>query len=146
MLAPRHANIAAYEKDLRLSIRPAANDVNAGSRLQIDFTLENTGNHRLSACRYGDSAVHFWGLEAKYARTRLGPVVDHQYCEVTMSIAPHERVLWSETVEVPSVQAGPSKVMAAVRLVDPTDCDRYGCYDALISATAAEPIIVSSGG
>jgi hypothetical protein len=119
--------------------------VRTGAQLRIDFNLENTGNRELTACRYRNSFVHFWGLEAKYVKTRVGAMVDHQYCEVEMHVAPHESVRWSETVEVPNVQAGRSKVMAAVRLVDPSDCDGYGCYDALVSASAAEPVVVSSG-
>jgi len=144
-LAPQHTNISVLTKDCHLSIHPAADAVKPGSLLQIDFTLENRGNRQITACRYGDSTVHFWGLEARYIRDRFGPIVDHQYCEVTMHIPPHATLVWRETVEVPNVPAGPSKVMASVRLVDPTDCDHYGCYDAFVSATAPEPLIVSSG-
>ena len=145
-VAPRHPNLSAYEKDLKLSIRLASSAARAGGQLQLDFELENTGNRQLITCRYRESFVSFWGLQAKYARTRLGPLVDHQYCEVRMSVAPHQVVRWREMVDVPNVEAGPSKVMAAVRLVDPSDCDEYGCYDALASATAAEPLMVVPGG
>src|SRR6476619_3734734 len=110
--APSHANLSAYEKDLRLTIRPVVGSVRAGDRFQIEFTIQNTGNRELTACRYRDSWVHFWGLESKYVKTRPGPLVDHQYCEVRMNIAPHQGVQWSEVIEVPKVQAGPSKVMA----------------------------------
>jgi len=144
-VAPPHPNLSAYEKDLRLSIRPAAVTASAGSQMQLDFALENTGSRRLVACRYHDSWVTFWGLKARYAKTRMGDLVDHQYCEVRMNIAPGQVVQWSETVRVPDVEVGPSKVIASVRLVDPTDCDEYGCYDTITSATA-EPLIVSPGG
>ena len=109
-----------------------------GSHLQVGFLLENIGTRALVACRYAESTLHFWGIDAKYVKSRLGPAVDHQYCETKMRIAPGETIRWIENVEVPKVEPGSVKIMASVRVVDPNDCDRYGCYDAQVSATASQ--------
>jgi len=139
----RHSNLARFEKDLSLTVRNRQTSATTGSTLSLTFTLENRGTRAATACRYIESTVHFWGLDSQYAVGRLGPVVDHQYCEVKFTITPGESIEWVEEVPVPNVPPGNAKVMASVRIVDPTDCDPYGCYDTNVSATSERPLAIT---
>ena len=140
----RHSNLARFEKDLSLTVRNRQASAKTGSTLSLMFTLENRGTMAATACRYLESTVHFWGLDARYAVGRLGPVIDHQYCQVKFTIAPGGSIEWFEAVPVPNVPPGNVKLMASVRIVDPTDCDQYGCYDTNVSATSETPLAITA--
>ncbi|HEX6852277.1 MAG TPA: hypothetical protein VF139_12820 [Candidatus Polarisedimenticolaceae bacterium] len=110
---------------LRAAIRPVQDDaIVVGRPLVVEFTLENRGAATIEAC-FGPSFE--WTLwDGKQARGIAEPV-DHPTCVQRFALPPGGKASRAYTARVPEFPAGPARLVGTVQVVDPTQCDEYGC-------------------
>lgn len=110
---------------LRSAIRPVQDGpIVVGRPLVVEFTLENRGAATIEAC-FGPSFE--WTLwDGKQARGVAEPV-DHPTCVQRFALPPGGRASREYTTRVPEFPAGPARLVGTVQVVDPTQCEEYGC-------------------
>jgi len=135
--------LSKYEGNLKLSILPEHDQVVSGESLVVKFTLHNDGPENLEPCLAERGAIHFFGLDKRYAEATEIFTVDHPFCKLSLPVAGGKSVSWSRVIIVPSIPSSTAKLRASIYLVDARDCDRYGCYGVSLSADAS-PITVTN--
>lgn len=116
--------VPQYDKALTLSIKPASREVKIGAQVPTRYVLRNISVTTQVGCLTDRRGYTLWGTAD--LKQRVG-VVDHNYCQKPLRLAPGKQLEWSEEVEVLDVGAGEAKLSAWVQVADPRTCDQYGC-------------------
>ena len=109
--------------EMAFATAPAAGDTS----VTADFRLTNNGSALFDGC-FGPA----WGVSVIVDGHNAGHVVraDYPTCVEKLSLLPRQTIVWSKTVPLGRLRAGPAKVTGWVRVVDPATCDpRRGCRD-----------------
>ena len=107
---------------------PAVGDTS----VKADFRLTNSGSTVLDGC-FGPA----WGVSVIVDGHNAGHVVraDYPTCVEKLTLLPRQTIVWSKTVPLGRLRAGPAKVTGWVRVVDPATCDpRRGCRDVSVAS------------
>ena len=130
----------SYESALRLTVAPDTSNPRIGQALGLRFTLSNTSAQPIQwACLGVSRSFNFIVVPLRPREGRQpvaggGATIDHPYCKRPLALGPHEEVEWREDVPVADIGAGEADLSVAVQIVYGRDCDKYGCYDTMVSA------------
>jgi len=121
-----------YRHLLELELRFRTDTVALGGTLESTWVLRNLTETSIAAClseRWGYTVI---GTHDAPGRGRL---VDHPRCHRAFMLDPGDTLEWPEVLEIPSsLGPGPLRVHGWVYVVQPDNCDRYGCYGDYVSS------------
>ena len=113
---------------LSLGNAPSVGDTS----VRADFRLTNNGSAAFEGC-FGPA----WGVSVIVDGHNAGHVVraDYPTCVEKVSLLPSQTIVWSRTVPLGRLRAGPAKVTGWVRVVDPATCQpSRGCRDVSVAS------------
>ena len=124
---------ASFGNGLSLAISFASAPAAGDKSVKTDFALTNNGASTFEGC-FGQA----WGLSVIVQNNHdAGYIVRASYpkCEEKLTLLPRQTIVWSKTVPLRDLRAGPAKVTGWVRIVDPKACTQaYGCRDVSIAS------------
>lgn len=135
------SELADARSALRLSILPDTQTARRGADLGVTYTLVDGSSRPITICLASGRWINFWGIDQRYAEG-TGGSPDHAFCERKISLKPAEQIQWRETIHLPMLPVGKSRVYASVEIVSLANCDRYGC-DSDYVLGRYEPLIVT---
>lgn len=122
--------LTAYRADLSVAIHPLAGSARVGSHVSVLFELTNDGSVPIDGCVGPAKGIAFKGTCSRWLQT----LVDHPYCDQRFSLQPGQRYTWTSDVYVEDPGPGAVMLSAWVQVVNPNDCDEYGCYDVKLNS------------
>jgi hypothetical protein len=136
--------VAEYEQDLQMSVE-SPSLLNAGAQVEVELQIHNRGPRMLDACLGPSRGVSVLsdnrtGGDGRSAFGGSASLVDHPGCQRRFTLEPGGHLAWKESVGVPNVVAGPAVLMVQIQVVSPHHCDRYGCYDTVLTASTRATI------
>lgn len=125
-----------YRQRLQLELRFRTDTVELGRTHDSTWVLRNLTETSLGACLSERWGYNLIGTDDAPGR---GHLVDHPWCHRAFTLDPGGTFEWSELLEIPgSIGAGPLRVNGWVYVVQPDNCDRYGCYGDYVSSDFVE--------
>lgn len=135
--------LADYKENLELTVEPSVTEFLPNQKVSLRLIVRNIGKKLVSACAGEGTVIHLWGIDERYAKILHFDLVDHPFCQESITLNPGERFVRQVVVAIPAVRPGQAKFMASFMVLDPRDCDRYGCYDLRLSSSSL-PVHVRS--
>jgi len=125
---------------LAVDVRP--DQFAAGDTVRITFRLINDGGVNINFC-----LGHGYGIELATPFDTVRPAVwiDQESCEgPPRTLVPGFSLAWDRILIVPAIRSGGSAFLTAwADVLDPLDCQVYGCGRAVVKAPGTEVQIVA---
>jgi hypothetical protein len=143
--------IRRYEALLRLDVTPGTMSPVIGEALDLTLTLSNVGDvgtDSVEACLGHAEEEYFVAVPlvprgGKQPLSGTVDTIDHPRCERRFQLGPGEQLRWHKSILVPDLGEGEADLKLSIQIVHPRDCDRYGCYDTMLTA---QPVRLSLQG
>ena len=136
--------VAEYEQGLQMSVE-SPSVLNVGAEVDLELQIHNRGKRKLDAC-LGPSrqmsviSDNRTGVDGRPPVGGFASLVDHPGCERRFTLEPGAHFGWKEAVGIPNVGPGPASLTVHIQIVSPHHCDRYGCYDTMLTASTRATI------
>ena len=115
----------------------------AGDTLRVTFHLTNSGQIGITLC-----VGHGYGAELATAidTVRPGSLVDQESCDGSAhTLVAGQSMVWDRFLVVPPLRSGGSASLSAwADILDPRDCQVYGCGRAVIRAAELAVQVIGS--
>jgi hypothetical protein len=102
-----------------------------GHILPVRYFLKNKSNVPFHACFGNDRIIVIKGSRSAIGTFAKGfdKIVDHPTCikDSRFTLEPSATLEFINNFEIPKVGSGDAIMLSTVTLLDPNDCDEYGC-------------------
>jgi hypothetical protein len=102
-----------------------------GNVLPISYSLKNKSNNPFHACFARERRIVIKGSRSAVGTWAKGynSIVDHPTCMKGshFTLEPSSTLEFVNDFEIPKVGGGEAIMLSTVILLDPNDCDQYGC-------------------
>ena len=124
--------LQSYHSVLHAELSTSLVTVAVGQYLPLHFTLTNTGRIPIDACI---GLARQYSIVSDSRTVELKHLVDHPICSGRFQLQNGEHIAWDEEFKIPELMVGQTRIAAAIQIVNPRDCDKYGCYDTMLDVS-----------
>ena len=114
-----------------------------GQPFEVTFEVTNVSSTTVEAC-FGEAFL----VVFRTAREAQGwaETVSHPDCVQRFRLEPGEEAAHVYKAQVPVVSIGPARLEGGVQIVDPEECDKYGCDRGWVESSTHPEVVVAGSG
>lgn len=124
---------------LSLTAKPVREVLRIGDMIEVVYVLSNTGPSPVRGCVTFGAGFDLWVSGAVRQNFEN---VDHPTCQRKFTLAPTEKLEWSEELIVRDLTPGDATLTGWVKLAIPQSCGEYGCDEFLLRASRERLAVV----